>query len=199
MVKPGQVLDSPVLGARMIVHKTSRETEGRSFEVEWFLKPGYPAGFPGEHLHPKGRDIFEILSGTARYQLNRQEYSAKTGDMIEVPPLARHIHPWNVGADELHFRHVFELPEPNPDGIMAAENLFETAFGLARDGKVDKRGFPNILQLAVGQTAREPIAYVPGPSLGMQDATLAVLAWVGRRLGYRATYPKYEGISTYDK
>jgi hypothetical protein len=49
---------------------------------------------------------------------------------------------WNAGDDELHF--MVEL-EP----ALRFEQLMETGFGHARDGRTDSTGMPGLLQVAV--------------------------------------------------
>ncbi|MBA3367669.1 MAG: hypothetical protein H0T99_03170 [Geodermatophilaceae bacterium] len=73
------------------------------------------------------------------------------------------------------------------------ETFFETYFGLARDGKVNKKGLPNPLHMSVLARAyrREmrlspPVQWVLGPMA-------ILLAPIGRALGYRARYDAYSG------
>lgn len=193
MLTAGQVIDNPVLGMRMLIGKTARETGGLAFEADYVLRPGFAPGFPGEHIHPSARESFTILSGSAQYRLDGKTFSAQTGDDFQIAPRSAHIHPWNVGSTELKMRQVTTLPVANSEAIDAAANLFETAFGLARDGKVDPRGFPNLFQLGVCQTAHAPLAYAPGLPFSVQYYLLATFGVIGRALGYRATYPQYGG------
>jgi uncharacterized protein YbjT (DUF2867 family) len=73
---------------------------------------------------------------------------------------------------------------------MKTEEFFETIWSLARDGKTNEMGVPNLLQVAV--IAREYAGEVrlASPPLLVQRALFAVLAPVGRLLGYRARYPR---------
>ena len=71
------------------------------------------------------------------------------------------------------------------------ETFFETLFGLARDGKVNKRGAPRLLQAVL--LGREYDTYLAGPPVALQRAGAFVLAPVARLLGYRARYEKYSG------
>jgi hypothetical protein len=72
------------------------------------------------------------------------------------------------------------------------ESGFETAWGLARDGKATKAGVPNNpLQLAVLASEHMDEAYLTRPPIPVQKAlmdTITLLAPVGRMLGY-VTYP----------
>jgi hypothetical protein len=68
-----------------------------------------------------------------------------------------------------------------------------TLFGLARDGKVNKAGLPNPLQLAVLVHSMMPYSYLDGMPVPVQTALFSSLAALGRALGYRATYARYSG------
>jgi hypothetical protein len=74
------------------------------------------------------------------------------------------------------------------------ESGFETAWGLARDGKATKAGLPkNPLQLVVFANEHKDEVFLTRPPIPVQKALFAVLgllAPVGRLLGYRATYPQ---------
>jgi hypothetical protein len=67
------------------------------------------------------------------------------------------------------------------------EAFFETFFGLARDGKTNKRGLPSPLQLAViGRHYRDEI----GPALfshKVLGVLSVILSPIGRLLGYRTS------------
>ncbi len=80
----------------------------------------------------------------------------------------------------MHFRLRFRPP-------MKVETLFETLFGLHRDGK----NFRHPLQTVV--MAREHDTYLGGPPIWLQKPLIAALASIGRLLGYRARYQKYSG------
>ncbi len=75
---------------------------------------------------------------------------------------------------------------------MNTETFFETLYGLARDGKTDENGVPNILQQAVTLNGiNRGEIYLASPPVAVQKVLLATLAPVGRMLGYKDHYPKY--------
>ena len=73
------------------------------------------------------------------------------------------------------------------------ETLFETLFGLGRDGKTDEGGSLGLLQGAVMLAAYEEEYRLARPPHPVQKALLAVLAPIGKLLRYRARYPRYSG------
>jgi hypothetical protein len=68
------------------------------------------------------------------------------------------------------------------------EQLIETMFGLAADGKTSKKGIPNPLRLAV--IARHHFDDVRLPMIPhfLQRAALAMGAPLGRAVGYSESY-----------
>jgi hypothetical protein len=66
-----------------------------------------------------------------------------------------------------------------------------TFFGLARDGKVDRKGLPHPLQLAVTASAYRDTMVPASPPEAVQRVIFGVLAPIGRAMGRRPTYPEY--------
>jgi len=71
--------------------------------------------------------------------------------------------------------------------------LFETLFGLGRDGKTDEEGSPGLLQGAVMLEEYGDEYRLARPPLPVQTALVAVLAPIGRLLGYQGRYARYSG------
>ncbi len=64
-------------------------------------------------------------------------------------------------------------------------------FGLARDGKVNAKGLPDPLQLAVmAHEYGDVIRFAKPPAL-VQQLTIAPLTALGRRRGRKPMYPEY--------
>ncbi len=81
------------------------------------------------------------------------------------------------------------------------EEFFETAWGLARDGKVTGLGIPkNPLQLTMLASAHQGEAYFtafPWPPIAVQKALFGILfsllTPLARLVGYKERYPEYSG------
>jgi hypothetical protein len=73
------------------------------------------------------------------------------------------------------------------------EQLLETMFALAADGKTNRKGMPNPLRLAVIANAHFDDVRLPFPPVWMQRAGLAAGAPVGRLLGFTPTYESGAG------
>jgi hypothetical protein len=61
MPRAGDVLDLSPIGAMFHVKKTSKETQGRSFELEWELFPN--TGGTPVHIHPHATESYEVIAG----------------------------------------------------------------------------------------------------------------------------------------
>ena len=84
-----------------------------------------------------------------------------------------------------------EADPPDLPGLNANINTGITNFGLSRDGKVNKNGLPNLLQQAVCGINNIPGAIPAGMAPRSAKIIIGLLAFIGRGLGYRATYPQY--------
>ncbi len=184
MAKTGDVIENPMTGERITFLKTTRETNGQLLRFEYVLPPGFTIP---EHVHPQQEERHEVLSGTLRGRVGGQERDYREGERVVGP--AGVPHAWQNPSSDEELRFVSELRPP-----LVFETLFETYCGLARDGKTTKQGIPtNPLQLAVLVDETRGMFYSSRVPVGVQEAFLAlfaVLAFVGRRFGYRARYPE---------
>ena len=178
MIHAGDMLENPVTGERLVFHKTSRETGGEAVVLEAFVRPN---GFVASaHVHPSQDERFEILGGSVGFRLDKQEIVARPGDRVLVPAGMAHTF-WNAGEDEAHF-----VCEVRP--ALQFEQLIETMFSLAADGKTNRKGMPNPLRLAVIARAHFDTVRLPFPPVALQRAGLALGAPLGRLLGFTPTY-----------
>jgi hypothetical protein len=72
---------------------------------------------------------------------------------------------------------------------LKTEAFFETVWGLAKDGKVNDEGVPNLLRVALIAREYEEEYCLVSPPRAVQRVLFAALAPVGRLLGYPARYP----------
>jgi quercetin dioxygenase-like cupin family protein len=187
VAKAGDVIENPITGERITFLKTTQETNGELLRFEYVLPPEFTIP---EHVHPHQEERHEILSGTLRGRVGGQERDYEEGERVVGP--AGVPHAWQNPSSEEELRFVSELRTP-----LVFETLMETTFGLARDGKTTKQGIPkDPLQLAVLVDETRGMFYSSRVPVAVQEALLAlfaVLASVGRLLGYRARYPEYSG------
>jgi mannose-6-phosphate isomerase-like protein (cupin superfamily) len=178
MIQPGQTIEHPVTGERMTFLKTSRETGGEYVLVELELAAG--GHVAAAHVHPNQEETFEVLEGRVGFKAGEREAIVLAGGTITVPRGTPHKF-WNAGEETARFR-----TEVRP--ALQFEQLIETMFTLAQDGKVNRKGMPNPLRLAVIAKAHFDDVRLPFPPAWMQRTGLALGAPLGRLLGYRETY-----------
>lgn len=192
MIRTGFTIDNPVTRSRTVVLASEVETKGTGWVLEAHTIPHAPPDVP-EHLHLTWTETFEIVAGRAFYQLDGVRHTAQAGDTIVMPPRRRHLHPWNAGETGLVYRQLTLFDRRNPRAVQDVLGVFATLAGLARDGKVNRRGEPkNPLQLAVmlktlaaygGYDAKLPVP--------VQRVLATTLGSLAEALGYRAIYPQY--------
>jgi mannose-6-phosphate isomerase-like protein (cupin superfamily) len=184
MIRAGDTIENPVTGERLVFRKTSRETDGQAVVLECFVQP---SGFvAAAHLHPSQEERFEVLRGSVGFRIRKHEFVAGPGQRVTVPAGTPHRF-WNAGEDEAHF-----VCEVRP--ALQFEQLVETMFALAADGRTNRKGMPNPLRLAVIANHHFDDVRLPFPPAWMQKAGLTLGAPLGRLLGYRATYePRVDG------
>jgi quercetin dioxygenase-like cupin family protein len=179
VIRPGDRLENPVTGEVLIFHRTAEETGGESVLVEVIVRPhGFVAA---AHVHPFQTERFEVLEGRLGLRVGGKELEAGSEDVTVIPPGTPHRF-WNAGEEDARF-----LAEVRP--ALQFESLIETMFTLAAQGKTNRKGLPNPLQLAVIARAHFDTVRLPFPPVALQRAGLALGAPIGRLLGYRSAIP----------
>lgn len=181
MATRGDIIENPILGERIVFLQTDEDTNGQLLEVDLFVEPGKP--LTPEHFHAHQEVRFEMISGKMVFGSRKKEQTLGPGQSVLFPratPMR-----WAVVGDQTAHLRVNFSPS------VGYEHYFETLYGLARDGKTNEKGLPNLFQLAV--LAHEYGTYLPFPPVGFQKVLIAVIALVGRALGYQARYPEYCG------
>src|SRR5919106_6254747 len=189
MARSGVTIENPVTRERLTFLATRQETNGELLRFEHIFGPG---GFvPAAHLHPQQEERFEVLSGSPRFRIGDEEWAAGPWETLVVPPGIPHTW-WNAGENETRV-----IVEVRP--ALRTELIFETHYGLARDGKLNKRALPNPLFAAVlAQEFEDEVRVAPQKEILLSRLPapviailLTALAPLGRLLGYRGTYPRY--------
>jgi quercetin dioxygenase-like cupin family protein len=182
LVKIGTEIESPQTGERLIFRSTADSSNGQLFRAELIVKPG--PYVVRAHFHPSQEESFVVLAGAYGYQIGDRKGVAQAGETLVCPVGVSHSQ-WNAGDSDLH---IFYEHRP---ALTSAEIFFETQFGLSRDGKLSSTGEINLLQGAVLLQEVGDFIRPSSPPVAVQNILFPVLAAVGRRLGYRARYPKY--------
>ena len=170
-------------GERFTFLETAQDTDGDLLRLDYFMRPH---GFvPVEHVHLRQEERFEVLSGTPRFRVAGEERDASPGQKVVIPSETPHVL-WNPRDEEIHL--IIELRP-----ALRTETVFGTGFGLARDGKTDRKGWPTLLQLAVLAGEYKDELVPANRLLRAASANAGLLAPVGRLFGYRARYERYSG------
>jgi quercetin dioxygenase-like cupin family protein len=178
MAHAGQVIMNPVSGEQITFRKTSADTGGEYLEFDIELTP--EGAVPAMHVHPNQAERFEILSGIVRFQKSLKKIDAKPGDVVVVEPGKAHKFE-NKGEGGAAMR-VRVAP------ALEMERLFETAGGLAKEGRVTKKGMPKPLDLALFVGEFKDEIRGPGSPGWIQRMLLAPLAFIARRRGRAERY-----------
>ena len=178
MIRTGDVLENPVTGERMRFVEAAADTNGERVTVELTLQA--EGTVAAAHLHPFQTERFEIVEGTIGFRRGGENIEAKAGDVVVVEPGTPHKF-WNAGPTEAKF-----VATVTP--ALQFEQLIETMFSLAADGKTNRKGMPNPLRLAVVASAHFDDVRLPVIPQSLQRLGLKMGAPLGRLIGYEATY-----------
>jgi len=181
MSKAGDVTENPVTGERAVVRIGTDETSGELLVVDLYVRPG--GAVMGEHVHPAIEERFTVLRGQVGFRLSGQVAIAELGKKLIVPAGMAHDW-WNEGPEEALVR-----VEIRPAARFEAMIL--NAFGLGQDGKVNRKGMPNLLQLAVFAREFDDVIRFTRPPRVVQRVLFGLLVPIARLLGYRGSYPEY--------
>lgn len=182
----GQVHENPLTGERAVILTDPLDHPEHVLVAHLFVRPGGKVAV--EHVHPTMRERFLILAGQIVVSIDGRQRILGPGDGADVPPGTRHDW-WQIGDEEAQ-----ALVEVEP-GARFVE-VVGTMMGLARDGRTHGRPVPGPLQMAVTGAAYRDALVVANPPQWVQRMMFATLAPLGRLLGLRASYPRYERSGT---
>ncbi len=177
MVQPGDTIENPVTGERIVFLTIATQTGGEAVVIETHVQPG--GCVAAAHVHPHQEERFSVIAGTVGFRLGRERLVVAAGGELTVPAGTPHRF-WNAGDDVARF-----VCQVRP--ALQFESLLETMFALARAGKTNRKGMPGLLHLAVIADAHFDTVRLPFPPAAVQRVGLALGAPLGRALGRRPT------------
>lgn len=75
MAKPGDVIENPITGEKIVFIQTAEDTDGECLEMDLFVRSGgYVAA---EHIHPKQDEEFEVRAGKLALFINGKKRLAR--------------------------------------------------------------------------------------------------------------------------
>jgi quercetin dioxygenase-like cupin family protein len=182
MIRTGDVIHNSITGETIRFVETAADTDGERVTIEVIVEPN---GFVASaHLHPYQTEVFEILEGSLTFKVDGAVIVAAAGESVIVDPKTAHQF-WNASDAPARFRCVVAP-------ALQFEQLLETMFGLANDGKTNKKGLPNPFRLAVIANHHFDDVRLPFPPAWVQKLGLVFGSPTGRLLGYKPTYEQGE-------
>jgi quercetin dioxygenase-like cupin family protein len=177
-IEIGEVLENPVTRERAVIIELPWQNAAGRAVAEMTALPG--ARVVGEHLHPALHESFTVLDGELTVVRDGQRSTLRAGESAHVEPGV--WHDWfNVARVDALVR-----VEVTPGERFA--HMIETLFGLARDGHVNEKGMPNLLQLSLTAQEFSDVIVFRKPPPSIQRVAFGALGPIARRRGYRATY-----------
>lgn len=176
---PYEIIVNPAVGQEYRFLERGFDAHGEFLRAE--LRYRADATSFTEHIHPKQDETFRVLTGELIVALGGEERSLTSDEQVTLPAGVPHLH---RNADGIETSVLWEVRPP-----MAGEALVRGLAILARDGKTDAEGTPNLLPLAVFLDAHPDLVYLSTPPIAIQKLLFRLLAPIGRRRGYTAEFP----------
>ncbi|BFT72845.1 cupin domain-containing protein [Paenibacillus sp. P36] len=171
-------ITNPRSGQKMIFRTTGEETNGALLEIESFNPPSQER--EPEHIHPKQTSSLEVISGKIHFYINGETRVLGPGDLLEIPAGVPHYF-WNEDAAEAHTIQKFTP-------ALEIEGFFRTYFALARDGKLNAKGTPNLVRMSLPMLNYQNEIQVVNPPWPVQKTVFKILSPLARLLGYKEKY-----------
>jgi mannose-6-phosphate isomerase-like protein (cupin superfamily) len=185
MIRTGDVIHNSITGESIRFVETAADSDGERVVIDVLVEP---SGFVASaHMHPYQTEVFEVVEGELMFEVGGETITATAGTSVTVEPRTAHRF-WNASESAVRFRC-----EVTP--ALQFEKLLETMFGLANDGKTNKKGLPNPFRLAVIANHHFDDVRLPFPPAWLQKLGLVAGAPVGRLLGYRPDYVPAEAAA----
>jgi quercetin dioxygenase-like cupin family protein len=171
MPSEGQQISNPRTGQQM----TFVELRGELLRIDSVNPP--TAEREPVHIHPRQESGAEVLSGSLVFEVAGAQRRLGAGETIGVPANTPHRF-WNDGNEEARSIQFFRP-------ALDIASFFETMFALAQEDKLNAKGMPRPLQLAMmvpefGNEIR-PVS----PPWPLLRALTAALGPIARLRGYR--------------
>lgn len=177
MIKAGDELIHRRSGSRIKFTYTAEETDGQFLQAELWIKPNalvLPA-----HIHGNQSEMFEVLSGTAVYQLDGDYHRLDPGEKVVFHPGQAHVNPVSARSGDLHLRMTIE---PAFDFHLVLEAVFKTA--IEEGALSNSLLYP--LHYAVLMNKLHSQIYWSKTPIWLQKLMLPLLAFIGKLLGYKS-------------
>ena len=190
MSRCGDVYENKVTGEYAVILRGTEDRGQGPGIAHLMARPG--AAVVGEHFHPYLVERFTVISGRLDARIAGRTLSLGPGQSATAAAGIPHDW-WNSSTtEEAHVLVEVERARGaehfDPDRF---ELLIGMLFGLANDGRVDRKGRPFPLQAAVIAKEFADVVVFTKPPPVIQRVALGILEPLGRWLGYKAIIPSY--------
>ena len=175
MATVGQVITNKVTGEKLKYLQTAEETNGKLTKFALWVSP--KGSMPVRHLHPTQAETIEVISGIFKVECDGDIKYLKSGEKFTIDKGKPHQW-WNESESEEVYV-VFTIEPANK-----FQEMQQQIFGIC-----NAKGKLSFLQIMV--MAKEYDMVIAGPPMFLQKIMRAVLAPIGRMLGYKKYYPEY--------
>ncbi len=167
-----ETITNPVTGQQVTFLLNTPEV----LVTEWVVEPNRPSD--PRHIHPNQEEHLFVLEGRIKRDLGKAGSDVlESGGEWRISPGTPHT--WvNDTQAPIKLRIEFR------PSLRTAE-FMTRIYGLAAQGKTNRKGVPNPLQVAVLASKYSPEIQITSPPPAVQRVAFAVLAPLGRALGYR--------------
>lgn len=167
-----RTVEHPIWGERDTFVVTAEESGGEYVLLRVELAPGAMArNGPPAHRHRTKTETFRVIEGTVDFRRgDERRLVVRAGEHVVVPPMVPHRF-WNSADAPATFEVEIRPPE-------RFEPFLRTFYGLAQDGKVNAKGMPGILDLAL--IMRYGGDGLPLPARAVLGALARIARWQGR-------------------
>jgi quercetin dioxygenase-like cupin family protein len=166
---PGDTLENPRIGTRLVWRETASSTGGQRVSAELWMASDDAERPP--HFHPRMNESLTVLDGRAKVKIGTVEHSLGPGDKLEFP--AGTPHAFGRGSnEELHV-----LLEGWP--ALQWDEFTTKAWTIDEQGQ----GRRDPLRLALLLETYPDHMYMAAAPMRVQKTVLKVLAAIARRTG----------------
>lgn len=181
MAYKNKLIVNPQSGQSIKFLQTAKDTGGNLLEMETTYE-GHSKE-PPEHYHPHQEEDFTIISGELTVKINGQKKILRAGEHLHIAKHTVHAM-WNDSTNKT-------VVNWKVSPAMDTEYFLEMGMGLANDGKLNKKGMPHILQIALMANKYSSVFRLSRPAFVIQRLLFTILSPFAYLAGYRSNYKQY--------
>jgi quercetin dioxygenase-like cupin family protein len=181
MAYNGKIINNKKTGQQITFIQTADDTDGELLEMESVFQPNSTEPIP--HYHPFQEEGFIVLEGEISVRTNGAVKVLKQGDKLHVDKNQIHSM-WN---------HSKNMARVNWKVMPAldTEYFLENGVGIANTKKINDKGMPSLLQIALLAKRFSHVYRIAKPPYEVQKILFTVLQPIAYLAGYRCCYKEF--------